>query len=336
MEIVVFTNGCFDLIHPGHIDLLKKARALGTKLIVGLNSDRSVRAIKGSRRPILNEAARSAVLQELRSVDEVRIFEENTPEKLIKEIKPDILVKGGDWAPNQIVGADFVLKNGGKVFSIPFVEDFSTSKIAEKIKSTENFNELQGALIKAESDFIENYFQAHLDNFEKLRKSEIENIARSVELIYKALENGNKIHFFSYDISADCTEYLAKEFARQIKSAGFYSKFVVLPKNSEASENELRIKEFSDYLDDHARENDLVINLFEEGNSPKVLSVLMKAREQGCRTLGLTGTNNIKFASLCDASVSVSEKNTENAPLAFIAIVTLWGEIIKEKNKNSL
>ncbi len=137
MEKVVFTNGCFDIIHPGHLNLLKKARSLGTKLIVGLNSDQSVRAIKGSGRPILKQEARAAILKELRAVDEVRIFDEHTPERLIREIKPHILVKGGDWSPEQIIGADFVLKHGGEVFLIPFENDFSTTKIIEKIRASE-------------------------------------------------------------------------------------------------------------------------------------------------------------------------------------------------------
>lgn len=136
MEIIVFTNGCFDIIHPGHIDLLKRARSLGTKLIVGINSDRSVRAIKGAPRPFLKDDWRAAILREMRSVDEVRIFDEDTPERLIKEIKPDVLVKGGDWQLGQIIGAEFVIENGGKVFSLPFEQNISTSQIAERVRST--------------------------------------------------------------------------------------------------------------------------------------------------------------------------------------------------------
>jgi len=113
MEKIVFTNGCFDIIHPGHVDFLERARALGSKLIVGINSDASVRAIKGSDRPIQGQEERRAVLAGLRSVDEVVIFEEPTPEELIKHIKPDVLVKGGDWAVDKIIGADFVTTNGG-------------------------------------------------------------------------------------------------------------------------------------------------------------------------------------------------------------------------------
>src|ERR1043166_7846081 len=136
MGTVVFTNGCFDLIHPGHIDLLTKARSMGSKLVVGINSDRSVRAIKGPGRPLQGEESRKAVLLGLRPVDEVVIFDEPTPERIIREIRPDVLVKGGDWRPNEIIGADLVESYGGKVCSIPLTPGFSTSQIAEQMNGS--------------------------------------------------------------------------------------------------------------------------------------------------------------------------------------------------------
>ena len=122
MTKIVFTNGCFDLLHPGHVDLLSRAKALGERLVVGINSDESVRSIKGPGRPVQNAEARKTVLLALRSVDEVVIFNELTPERIIKEIRPDVLVKGGDWKVDEIVGADFVKKNGGEVYSLSLVE----------------------------------------------------------------------------------------------------------------------------------------------------------------------------------------------------------------------
>ena len=130
---IVFTNGVFDLIHSGHVDYLIKAKNLGDILIVGLNSDESVRRIKGDKRPILKQEERAFILSHLKPVDYVIFFEENTPEKLISEIIPDILVKGADWAVEKIVGKDIVEKNGGKVMNIEFVNDQSTSKIIELI-----------------------------------------------------------------------------------------------------------------------------------------------------------------------------------------------------------
>ena len=130
---VVFTNGCFDLIHVGHIKYLEKAKALGDILIVGINSDSSTRKIKGPGRPISGQDDRARIIAGLESVDYVSIFNEITPYKLIKAIKPNVLVKGADWKLNKIVGADFVKSYGGRVAMVPFVRGRSTSSIIHKI-----------------------------------------------------------------------------------------------------------------------------------------------------------------------------------------------------------
>ena len=130
---VVFTNGCFDLIHAGHVDYMTKAKELGDVLIVGLNSDSSVKRIKGDKRPILNEEERAFIISSLKPVDYVVLFDEDTPANLIAEIIPDILVKGADWSIKNIVGRDVVEANGGEVKTIRFVNDQSTSKIIKYI-----------------------------------------------------------------------------------------------------------------------------------------------------------------------------------------------------------
>lgn len=130
---VVFTNGVFDIIHSGHIDYLNKAKALGDILIIGLNSDVSVKKIKGDKRPIIPEKDRAFVLSNLKAVDFVVLFDDETPKKLIDEILPDLLVKGGDWPLDKIVGRDIVIKNGGDVRNIQFVNLYSTSQIIDTI-----------------------------------------------------------------------------------------------------------------------------------------------------------------------------------------------------------
>jgi D-beta-D-heptose 7-phosphate kinase/D-beta-D-heptose 1-phosphate adenosyltransferase len=131
-ETVVFTNGCFDILHVGHVRYLKHAKRLGEKLIVGLNSDASVKRLKGDGRPVVSEADRREVLLALSSVDEVHIFEEDTPLKLILEIKPDVLVKGGDYEIDEIVGAKEVLSWGGQVTVVEFHEGHSSTKLIER------------------------------------------------------------------------------------------------------------------------------------------------------------------------------------------------------------
>jgi D-glycero-beta-D-manno-heptose 1-phosphate adenylyltransferase len=130
---VIFTNGCFDLLHVGHVRYLKEAKSLGQILVLGLNSDASVRKLKGENRPLQNEQDRSEILAALECVDYVVIFSEDTPERLIQSVRPDVLVKGGDWKVENIVGGSFVQSYGGAVKSLPFVQGRSTSKIVEKI-----------------------------------------------------------------------------------------------------------------------------------------------------------------------------------------------------------
>lgn len=132
---IVFTNGCFDIIHAGHVTYLSKARSLGDCLVVGLNSDASVRRLgKGPERPVNNERARAVVLAALACVDHIVVFEEDTPLNLICKILPDVLVKGGDWSTETIVGADIVMSSGGRVLTIPFEEGFSTTSIIRRIR----------------------------------------------------------------------------------------------------------------------------------------------------------------------------------------------------------
>lgn len=132
---VVFTNGCFDIVHLGHIDYLEKARSKGDKLVVAVNNDQSVRKLKGEDRPINDEIARSRMLAALSFVDLVVIFEQDTPYNIIRTLNPDVLIKGNDYLAENIVGADIVKNNGGKVETIELVSGYSTSKIVEKIKS---------------------------------------------------------------------------------------------------------------------------------------------------------------------------------------------------------
>lgn len=132
---IVFTNGCFDLLHVGHVRYLQEAKAQGDVLVLGVNSDRSVKELKGPTRPIQKQEDRAEILAALACVDFVCVFDESTPIKLIEAITPDVLVKGGDWKAEQIVGSEHVLKNGGEVKSLIFIDGKSTTKIVEKMQS---------------------------------------------------------------------------------------------------------------------------------------------------------------------------------------------------------
>ncbi len=136
-ELTIFTNGCFDILHIGHVKLLESCKALGGKVIVGLNSDKSVKKLKGEERPFNNVQARKELLENLKVVDQVIVFEEETPYELIKKIQPDIIVKGGDYQKEDIIGKDIVEEKGGRVEIFPFVGNYSTTLLAKKIKGNE-------------------------------------------------------------------------------------------------------------------------------------------------------------------------------------------------------
>lgn len=134
---IVFTNGCFDLLHAGHVDLLERARAQGDCLVLGLNSDKSVRSIKGDKRPVTGQQQRAFVLAGLASIDYVILFDEDTPYNLISRVRPDVLVKGGDWSVDNIVGRDIVEDGGGKVLSLSLLPGYSTTSVIRYIRENE-------------------------------------------------------------------------------------------------------------------------------------------------------------------------------------------------------
>jgi rfaE bifunctional protein nucleotidyltransferase chain/domain len=136
---VVFTNGCFDILHPGHVRYLERARSEGDILVVALNSDSSVRRIKGEHRPVMAEQERAEVIAALACVDFVTLFEEVTPKEIIDDLIPDVLVKGGDWPVDQIVGRQTVEANQGRVLSLPFEQGYSTSRIIDRILQKSTF-----------------------------------------------------------------------------------------------------------------------------------------------------------------------------------------------------
>lgn len=328
METVVFTNGCFDILHAGHVDLLTRARALGTKLIVGINSDRSVRQIKGAQRPFVNEEARAAVLRGLRAVDEVVIFDEPTPQSIIEEIKPDVLVKGGDWKPEEIVGADFVLKRGGKVFSLPLKGDYSTTAIVEKIGNNEKPNSEKNGTIR-------DSLRQHLEVFENLLTSEIEAIERAGELIYECLNNGKKILLCGNGGSAADAQHIAAEFVGRFERERRPFPAIALTTDTSALTaiaNDYGFERiFARQVEALAESGDLLIGISTSGNSANIAAAVMTARERGCVTIGLTGAKGKKLAGLCDAAVLVPSEKTARIQEGHNAIGHLWCELVDEK-----
>lgn len=334
MKKVVFTNGCFDIIHPGHVDLLERAKALGSYLVVGINSDSSVRAIKGSPRPFLTEADRKKVLLGLSSVDEVRVFDESTPELLIKEIKPDVLVKGGDWAENEIIGADFVVANGGEVFSLPLVDGYSSSLIVEKIQ-TEKMDTSGKSATSDITSLIANSLRSHIELFETILNSEIPVVENCANLIFETLANGKKILICGNGGSAADAQHIAAEFVGRYETERKGLPAIALTTDTSALTalaNDYSFERiFARQVEALASNGDLLIAISTSGNSPNVIAAVMAAREIGCSTIGLTGAKGKKLASLCDVSVLVPSERTARIQEAHIAIGHIWCEIVDAK-----
>lgn len=338
METVVFTNGCFDIIHPGHIDLLERAKKLGTKLIVGINSDKSVRAIKGANRPFTSESDRATILKGLKSVDEVRIFDEPTPEKIIQEIKPDVLVKGGDWAENEIIGADFVLKNGGRVFSLPLKDNFSSSRIVEKIMSENSTTEVENEVNKSSEVLAVNTINAHIEVFQEVLRTQIPQILECAEIIFEAVSKGNKVLLCGNGGSAADAQHIATEFVGRYETERVALPAIALTTDTSALTaiaNDYGFeKVFARQVDALARPGDVLIAVSTSGDSPNVIAAVMMARQKGCEIIGLTGTKGKKLAALCDRCILVPSLRTSRVQEAHITIAHIWCEIIDEKIKN--
>jgi D-sedoheptulose 7-phosphate isomerase len=332
-EIVVFTNGCFDIIHPGHIDLLERARQLGTKLIVGINSDLSVRAIKGEPRPFLSQTDRALILNSIRFVDEVRIFDEPTPEKLIHEIRPNVLVKGGDWKKNEIIGADFVERDGGKVFSLALRDGYSSSKIVERI--LENFQPRQNNMPLEKDGVIEKSLNQHIEIFQTILSSEVDQMRQCGEMILETLEKGNKILICGNGGSAADAQHIAAEFVGRYETERKALPAIALTTDTSALTalaNDYGFERiFARQVEALGNAGDLLIALSTSGNSPNVTAAIMSARQIGCKTIGMTGSGGKKLASLCDACILVPATRTARIQEAHISIGHIWCEMVDAK-----
>lgn len=334
MGILVFTNGCFDLLHPGHIDFLERARALGDRLVVGINSDASVRAIKGAGRPLLPAEARAEVLRGLRSVDEVVIFDEPTPERLIEEIQPDVLVKGGDWPVEQIIGAESVLNRGGKVHSLPLKPSYSTSNIVNGILNSNGDGKASGAAADektAASDEATGSLLEHQKVFAELLTSGMQAIHQCAQEITNALLAERKVILCGNGGSAADAQHIAAEFVGRYERERRAWPAIALTTDTSALtalSNDYGYEHvFARQVEALARAGDVVVGISTSGNSPNVIAAIMAARKLGCRTVGLTGASGKRLASLCDAAVLVPSTRTARIQEAHITIGHIWCEL---------
>jgi D-sedoheptulose 7-phosphate isomerase len=324
--MIVFTNGCFDILHPGHIRLLQEARALGSKLIVGINSDASVRAIKGPERPLFSAEERATVLSALDCVDEVRVFDELTPERLIEEIEPDILVKGGDWNEDEIIGANFVKQRGGKVITIPLVEGYSTSAILEKLAP-----KVEKAIQSGGTAALS--IAEHEDVIASLKATSFASIAACGSILIETLKNGRKVLVCGNGGSAADAQHIAAELVGRYETERRALPAIALTTDTSALTalaNDYDFKRiFARQVEALAQNGDCLIAISTSGNSEIVISAAMAARGLGCSVVGMTGSGGKKLASLCDACLMVPSKRTARIQEAHITVAHIWCEMIE-------
>lgn len=332
MEVLVFTNGCFDLIHPGHIDLLKRAKSLGTRLVVGINSDESVRKIKGPDRPFTSQQERAEILAAISVVDEVIVFDEQTPERLIKELKPDVLVKGGDWKPEEIIGSDLVLARGGKVLSLPFLDGYSSSGLVDKIRRS---HEDTPAEIKEASGTAQRSLEQHLETFHSLIRDCAIQIDDCASIIVDSVMRGKKILICGNGGSAADAQHIAAEFVGRYETERRALPAIALTTDTSALTalaNDYSFERvFARQVEALAAEGDCLIGISTSGNSPNVIAAVMAARGKGCRIIGMTGAKGKKLAALCDACLMVPSERTARIQEAHITVAHIWCEIVDEK-----
>lgn len=324
--MIVFTNGCFDIIHPGHVDLLTRARALGTRLVVGINSDDSVRRIKGPERPLQNQEARRDVLLGLKAVDEVHIFDESTPQKLIEAIQPDVLVKGGDWKESEIVGSEFVRGRGGQVYSLPLVEGFSSTAVINKIAPTVADTK------PAAHDPASASLSEHIDTLQRVFDILQPEIERCADILRHTVRAGKKVLVCGNGGSAADAQHIAAEFVGRYETERRALPAIALTTDTSALTalaNDYSFERvFSRQVEALAAEGDCLIAITTSGNSPNVIAAVMAARNRGCSVVGMTGEAGKKLASLSDACIMIPSSRTARIQEAHITIAHIWCELI--------
>jgi rfaE bifunctional protein nucleotidyltransferase chain/domain len=325
---VVFTNGCFDVLHPGHVDLLERARALGDRLVVGLNSDASVRALKGPGRPIYPQGDRTLMLRALRSVDEVVVFDEPTPARLIEELSPDVLVKGGDWPVDRIVGAESVLRRGGQVVSLPFQRPYSTTGLAAKLAGME---ERVAAAAGRGAPSAASPLSGLADAADLYRRTLAEcgeAILAAGRILAATLAGGGTVLFFGVGPSAACAAGLAAELV-----GGFGPGRASLPALALTNDTSVLTSIgndrgveflFARQIEALAKSGDCAVAICPAGTSVSVLAGVEASRRSGCRTVALTGADGGRLASFCDAAVLVPSDVAARVEEVHLAVGHLW------------
>jgi D-sedoheptulose 7-phosphate isomerase len=333
---VVTTNGCFDLLHAGHVHFLNNARNLGDVLIVGLNSDTSVNELKGVGRPILPESERATLLASLRAVALVVVFDELLPTSLLDMIKPDIHCKAADYTIDKLPEAELVKQHGGEIVLLPMLENISTSRLIERINIIAKENEYLKA---AEATDLKNeevleYFSDINIVLNETRNNLGLKVISAADSMVKSLLGGNKILICGNGGSASDAQHMAAELVGRFKMERDALPAIALSADTAvltALSNDFGFEQvFSRQISALGKPGDILIAISTSGLSPNILEAVKTARETGLYVIGLSGNRGGNLADESDLCLSVHGRNTEFIQLAHHAILHLLCGLVEK------
>lgn len=334
---IVTTNGCFDLIHAGHVDFLNKAKEQGDILVVGINSDDSVKRIKGQNRPIISEQDRADTLAALRSVDHVVVFDGLLPNDFIELAKPHIHCKGGDYLAEGLPEGEIVRKHGGEVRILPLKDERSSSKIIEQILLSDK-KVPSKTVENSEGDPTAETLEFFLMGSNILRQTGYrisEQILMAAEIIADALLRGNKVLICGNGGSAADSQHFAAELVVRYKRSRKALPAFALTTDSSiltASGNDFGFEQiFSRQLEAFGNHGDILLAISTSGNSSNIIVAAKKAKDLGLRTIGLTGSQNSQLVEMSDLCLQVPSTETPFIQQSHIAILHRMCDLIERK-----
>lgn len=339
-EKIVTTNGCFDLIHPGHITFLKNARSLGSKLVVGLNSDSSVRRLKGKGKPILSEADRATMLDALSCVDGVVVYSDDLPTKFLDLVKPDIHCKAADYSADSLPEADTVRKNGGEVAILPLTGGVSSSQIIERIKaSAEGTGEDETNTIHEAEDSVMQYFMDSSNLYRQTAYQLKNSVINFADKISETLLSGNKILICGNGGSAADSQHIAAEFVGRFKLERKALPAIALTTDTSvitAIANDYGFDQvFARQVAALGNENDLLIAISTSGNSKNVVHAVTEAKHCNMHVISLTGHKPSSLKTQSDLCLPVPSDNTALIQQAHIGILHVVCDIAEQRFYNA-
>ncbi|MBS4062033.1 MAG: SIS domain-containing protein [Bacteroidetes bacterium] len=334
-KIIVTTNGCFDMLHVGHVNFLQQAKALGDVLIVGLNSDSSVRQIKGSERPILSENEREEMLSALKSVDFVVVFDDVFPSKFLSMVKPAIHCKAGDYTEESLPEAAIVRENGGQVQILPVMSGYSTSKTIQRILDSEKTEQNLGInQFGNQAEEVNDFFLAGSNVLRQTGYKLADAVIAVAQLMSDVLRSKHKILVCGNGGSAADAQHFAAELVVRYRRSRQGLPAIALTTDSSiltATGNDFGFEHiFSRQVDAYGLPGDVLVAISTSGKSPNVVAATREAKSRGLKVIGLTGSKRSVMHELSDICLAVPSEDTPLIQQAHVAILHVLCDLIEQ------